>query len=77
MSVTKSSVGLVMGRLVTVGKLTSIDEHVHPLFPEWRKDRKRDVTVRMLMEHTWFLQNAPMTTQESQLIVMRNEAGVA
>ena len=64
MSVTKSIVGLVMGRLVTLGKLSSIDEPVHAYFPEWRQGRKRNITVRMLMEHTSGLQNGSMTTME-------------
>lgn len=49
---------------MTLGKLTSIDEPVHAFFPEWRQGRKRDITVRMLMEHTSGLQNVPMTTLE-------------
>jgi len=64
MSVTNSVVGLVIGRLVTLGKLASIDEPVHAFFPEWRQGRKRAITVRMLMEHTSGLQNVPMTTEE-------------
>src|SRR5690625_494296 len=64
MSVTKSVVGLVIGRMVTLGHLASIDEPVHSLFPEWRQGRKREVTIRMLLEHTSGLQNVPMTTEE-------------
>lgn len=64
MSVTKSVVGLVMGRLVTLGKLASIEEPVHSLFPEWRQGRKKLITVRMLLEHTSGLQNVPMTVEE-------------
>lgn len=66
MSVTKSVVGLVIGRLVTLGELRSVDEPVHAFFPEWRQGRKSDITVRMLMEHTSGLQNVPMTTVEIQ-----------
>lgn len=66
MSVTKSVVGLTIGRLVTLGKLSSVDEPVHTFFPEWRQGRKRDITVRMLMEHTSGLQNVPITTVEIQ-----------
>lgn len=64
MSVTKSVVGLVIGRLVTLGKLTSVDEPVHAFFPEWRQGRKKLITVRMLMEHTSGLQNVPITIEE-------------
>lgn len=66
MSVTKSVVGLAIGRLVTLGKLKSIDEPVHTLFPEWQQGRKASITVRMLIEHTSGLQNVPMTTAEIQ-----------
>lgn len=64
MSVTKSIVGLVIGRLMTLGRLASLDEPVHAFFPEWRQGRKRNITVRMLMEHTSGLQNVPMTVEE-------------
>src|SRR5690606_3128836 len=40
-SVTKSVVNLIVGRLVTLGHLGSIDEPVHRLYPEWRQGRKR------------------------------------
>lgn len=66
MSVTKSAVGLVIGRLVTLGKLRSIEEPVHTFFPEWRQGRKASITIRMLMEHTSGLQNVPLTTVEIQ-----------
>ncbi len=64
MSVTKSIVGLAIGRLVTLGKLDSIETPVSVLFPEWRQGRKALITVRMLMEHTSGLQNVPITTEE-------------
>src|SRR5690625_834583 len=66
MSVTKSVVGLVVGRLLTLGKLKSIDVPVHTFFAEWRQGRKAGITVRMLMEHTSGLQNVPLTTAEIQ-----------
>src|SRR5690606_40658603 len=56
-SVTKSVVNLIVGRLVTLGHLGSIDEPVHRLYPEWRQGRKRLITVRKLLEHTSGLQN--------------------
>lgn len=51
-------------RLVTLGKLNSIETPVSALFPEWRQGRKALITVRMLMEHTSGLQNVPITTEE-------------
>lgn len=64
MSVTKSVVGLVVGRLITLGKLSSVDVPVHQFFPEWRQGRKRQITIRMLLDHTSGLQNVPLTTEE-------------
>lgn len=64
MSVTKSIVGLVIGIAQTSGLIDSIDAPVHTFFSEWRQGRKRDVTLRMLLEHTSGLQNVPMTTEE-------------
>lgn len=57
MSATKSVVALAIGLLITEGRLPSLDEPVSTLYPEWRQGRKRDITVRMLMDHTSGLQN--------------------
>jgi len=52
MSVTKSVVWLAIARLVTVGKIKSLDEPVHTWFPEWRHGSKRKVTLRHLLTQT-------------------------
>ncbi|WP_312785670.1 serine hydrolase domain-containing protein [Stenotrophomonas indicatrix] len=57
MSATKSVVALTIGLLLDDGKLASIDEPVSTVYPEWRQGRKRDITIRMLMDHTSGLQN--------------------
>lgn len=57
MSATKSVVALAIGLLLDDGKLASIDEPVSTVYPEWRQGRKRDITIRMLMDHTSGLQN--------------------
>ena len=57
MSATKSVVALAIGLLLDDGKLVSIDEPVSIVYPEWRQGRKRDITIRMLMDHTSGLQN--------------------
>ncbi|MGH8079060.1 MAG: serine hydrolase domain-containing protein [Lysobacter sp.] len=59
MSATKSVVALAIGALMLDGKLASLDEPVRTFYPEWNQGRKRDITVRMLMNHTSGLQNAP------------------
>jgi CubicO group peptidase (beta-lactamase class C family) len=64
MSATKSIVALAIGRLIDDGKIASLDAPVHTLFPEWNQGRKRDITVRHLLQHTSGLQNAPNTTLE-------------
>lgn len=57
MSSTKSLVGLAVGRLITQGKLKSIDEPVYDFYPEWKQGNKAKITVRMLLNHTSGLQN--------------------
>jgi CubicO group peptidase (beta-lactamase class C family) len=55
MSTTKSVVGLVIGKLIDDGKLKSLDQPVHELFPElpdWNKGRKARITLRHLLEQS-------------------------
>lgn len=59
MSATKSVVALAIMLLVEDRLLTSIDQPVHTVYPEWRQGRKRDITVRMVLDHTSGLQNTP------------------
>ncbi|WP_337245675.1 serine hydrolase domain-containing protein [Luteimonas sp. gir] len=64
MSATKSVVALGVGLLLADDKLDSLDTPVHTFFPEWAQGRKRDITVRMLLNHTSGLQNAPNAGEE-------------
>lgn len=59
-SVTKSVVSLAVGLLLDegLGLLTSVDQPVCDLYPEWRQGRKRSITVRHLLAHTSGLQNS-------------------
>lgn len=59
MSAAKSVVALAIGRLLDEGKLSSIDQPVHTLFPEWKQGRKQDITIKHLLNHTSGLQNIP------------------
>jgi CubicO group peptidase (beta-lactamase class C family) len=59
MSATKSVVALGIGLLIADGHLESIDTPVHRFYPEWAQGLKRDITVRMLLDHTSGLQNHP------------------
>lgn len=64
MSVTKSVVALVVGRLLHQGLIDSLDTPVARWYPEWNQGRKRDITLRMLMDHSSGLQNVPTTGVE-------------
>ena len=59
MSVTKSIVGLAIGRLLHDAKLDSLEQPVWTLYPEWRQGRKRQITLRHLLTHTSGLQDIP------------------
>src|SRR5262249_33352239 len=64
MSATKSVVNLAVGLLVTQGKIKSIDQPVCEFFPEWKQGRKKNITIRHLLNHTSGLQNTPNTGVE-------------
>jgi CubicO group peptidase (beta-lactamase class C family) len=64
MSCTKSLVALGIGRLLTQGRITSLDQAVSDFYPEWKQGQKAKITLRMLMNHTSGLQNIPNTTVE-------------
>ncbi|MFY1826594.1 serine hydrolase domain-containing protein [Myxococcus fulvus] len=59
MSVTKSVVGIAVAKLLADGKIPSLDVPVHHYFPEWNQGRKRDVTLRHLLNHTSGLDAGP------------------
>jgi CubicO group peptidase (beta-lactamase class C family) len=63
MSVTKSVVALAVGRLITTGKIKSVDQPVADFYPEWRQGRKKLITIRHLLTQTTGLQSPP-TTEE-------------
>jgi CubicO group peptidase (beta-lactamase class C family) len=53
MSVTKAVLHLVIGRLITLGELESIDVPVHRFYPQWAEDEQRSaITIRHLLAHT-------------------------
>jgi CubicO group peptidase (beta-lactamase class C family) len=63
MSATKSIVNLAVGRLIDQGKIKSLDQPVAAFYPEWRQGRKRQITIRHLLNHTSGLENKPITTE--------------
>jgi CubicO group peptidase (beta-lactamase class C family) len=64
MSATKSIVSLAIGRLIDTGKIKSVDQPVCDFYPEWKQGRKKNITIRHLLNHTSGLQNAPTTDLE-------------
>jgi CubicO group peptidase (beta-lactamase class C family) len=64
MSITKSIVNLAVGKLITDGLLSSIDEPVCSFYPEWKQGRKKDITIKHIMNHMSGLQNVPTTDVE-------------
>jgi CubicO group peptidase (beta-lactamase class C family) len=52
MSVTKSVVALGIGQLLDQGRIRSLDQPVADFYPEWRQGRKKDITIRMLLNHS-------------------------
>jgi CubicO group peptidase (beta-lactamase class C family) len=64
MSVTKSIVNFAFGRLITKGLLAHINEPVCTFYPEWRQGRKKNITIKHIMNHVSGLQNAPNTNIE-------------
>jgi CubicO group peptidase (beta-lactamase class C family) len=63
MSVTKSVVSLAIGRLLTTGKIKSIDDKAHTFYPEWNQGRKAQITIRHLLNHTSGLQSEANTQE--------------
>ena len=53
----KSLVNLAIGKLLEKNLLDSLDQRVHTLFPEWKQGMKKDITIRMLLNHTSGIQN--------------------
>jgi len=56
-SITKSIVALAIGMLIDEERIASIDEPVYHFFPEWDQGRKRDITIRHLLNNTSGLQS--------------------
>lgn len=64
MSVTKSIVSMAIGHLLDSGAIESLDQPVADFYPEWRQGRKRDITIRHLLNHTSGLQNVRNAGEE-------------
>lgn len=64
MSATKSIVALALGKMIDDGVIASLDTPVWKFYPQWKQGRKKEITLRHLMQHTSGLQNAPSTAVE-------------
>ncbi|PIV92878.1 MAG: penicillin-binding protein [Flavobacteriaceae bacterium CG17_big_fil_post_rev_8_21_14_2_50_33_15] len=60
----KSLVSLAIGKLLDDNLLDSLDQSVCSLFPQWKQGNKKDITIRMLLNHTSGLQNNPNASVE-------------
>lgn len=60
----KSLVSLAIGKLIDDKLLDSLDQPVYTLFPQWKQGNKKDITIRMLLNHTSGLQNNPNASVE-------------
>jgi CubicO group peptidase (beta-lactamase class C family) len=55
----KSLVALGIMKLVDMKLIDSLEQPVCSFFPEWKQGTKKDITIRMLLNHTSGLQNYP------------------
>ena len=60
----KSLASLAIGKLLDDGQLDSLDQPVHTLFHQWKQGTKKQITIRMLLNHTSGLQNHPNASIE-------------
>jgi CubicO group peptidase (beta-lactamase class C family) len=60
MSITKSVIGLAVGTLVDAGKL-QVDETVSSIYPEWRSDDRKQITILELLTHSSGLEEGDST----------------
>ena len=64
MSAFKSVVSLAVGRLISQGKIKSLDQPVFDFYPQWKQGRKQLITIRHLLNHTSGLQNVANAGEE-------------
>jgi CubicO group peptidase (beta-lactamase class C family) len=60
----KSLTSLAIGKLIDKNLLDSLDQPVHTIYQQWKQGRKKEITVRMLLNHTSGLQNNPNASVE-------------
>lgn len=60
----KSLTSLAIGKLIDLNLLDSLDQPVHTIYPQWKQGKKKNITVRMLLNHTSGIQNNPNASVE-------------
>lgn len=60
----KSLTSLAIGKLIDKKLLDSLDQPIYRIYPQWKQGRKKDITVRMLLNHTSGMQNNPNASVE-------------
>lgn len=60
----KSLTSLAIGKLIDKKLLDSLDQPIYTIYPQWKQGKKKDITVRMLLNHTSGLQNNPNASVE-------------
>src|SRR5688500_5074079 len=56
-SISKAPSSIAILKLLSDGKIQSIDQTVMDFYPPWRQGQKKNITLRMLLDHTSGLQN--------------------
>ena len=60
----KSLTSLAIGKLLDKKLLDSLDQPIYTIYPQWNQGRKKEITVRMLLNHTSGIQNNPNASVE-------------
>jgi CubicO group peptidase (beta-lactamase class C family) len=60
----KSLTSLAIGKLLDKKLLDSLDQPIYSIYPQWNQGRKKEITVRMLLNHTSGIQNNPNASVE-------------
>lgn len=76
-SIVKPIAALAILKLIDDGKLTSLDQPVHTLYPEWRQGRKKQITIRHILTHTSGIQNVASVQAELVHLPDRVQAALA
>jgi CubicO group peptidase (beta-lactamase class C family) len=63
-SVSKALTSMAIVKLLSEGKIKSIDQPVADFYPEWKQGNKKFITLRMLLSHTSGMQNERIASLE-------------